>query len=203
MDLQHYIKSGIIDSYCLGFTSPDENQEVERMAASHPGVQAEIDLVRKFISDGIVQQAIMPSRKVKDNVFKTIYRQEATHQQEFVPLLDELSSVIALKDVLAKNSCAAPQEDFDNLFIQPLPSTREITNLAIWVKQGHEKEIHEDMHEFIAIINGSCIMKFEGSGSRPYVAGDVIHIPPGLFHSASVTSVEPMMAIVQRQYFLS
>lgn len=196
---QILLSSGLIETYCLGFTSLEENAEVEAMAAKYPAVQAEIERVRSYIQVSIINSAIRPSPSIKNKLFKNIYRQEAKHQRHFVPLLDEDTSLQSLEEVLGYNLCIPPDEDFDNIFIQNLPSTVEVVNLAVWVKGGQEREIHEDLNEYIAILEGSCIMQFEDAEGLSYAKGDVIHIPPGLYHSAVITSEEPMIAIVQRQ----
>ena len=91
-----------------------------------------------------------------------------------------------------------PADDFDNLHVVGLPSTNEIINFAVWAKQGHEEEMHDDRNEYLAILDGSCDMYMNGVKTS-YKKGDIITIKTGISHYAVITSAQPMFALVQRQ----
>lgn len=198
MNATEFIQSGIIETYCLGFTSNEENILVEKMAAEHKEVKNEIERVRTSFKEFLVRRKIQPSPSVKKSVMKNIYSQQATANKEWVPLMNEEVDFKRFYEAVEANKLVAPVDFYDNLFVQQLPCTNEVINFAVWAKAGHEKEVHFDYNEFIAILEGSCNMLMEGK-IIAYQKGEVITIPPGIPHQAIVTSEQPMFALVQRQ----
>lgn len=198
MKLQDFLASGIIENFCLGFSSDEESKLVKKMAAAYPEVQQELDEVRTSLHLILKRAEIKPARSVKMAVMKSIYSQQASIEPGFVPLLDTVNNFDSIYAALAANDIHWPTENFDNLYAQELPSTREIINFAVWVKNGHEEEMHTDRNEFIAVLEGSCEMVMQ-SGRTKYGKGDIINIPINVPHSAEITSAEPMFALVQRQ----
>jgi len=200
VNIQAYIDSGIIEVYCLGFTTPEEASEVEEMAALYPQVAAEIERIRTTFNDFIGRQEITPSVKVKQGVMRTIYKQQSQTKHEYVPLLDELKDSHLLFDTVKANQLAATSSTDEDLTILELPSTKEVINLAVWAKTGVGEENHEAFDEYVAIMKGSCNM-YLNEEKISFSEGAIIHIPRQVTHRAVVTSEEPMFAIVQRQSF--
>lgn len=198
MTKEDFFISGMIEAYCLGFTSAEENILVENMASLYPEVKNELETVRSAMNMYIKEVTIQPPPQIKSRVMTTIYSQVAEEKKEFVPLLNRIGDSALLLENAEANHLEFPTEDFDNLFMQPLPSTREVINFAVWAKKGHEAEIHDDMIEYIAVLEGSCNMYF-GNDKKSYKQGDIIVIPPHILHKAEITSSKPMFALVQRQ----
>ncbi len=198
MSIDEYIGSGIIETYCLGFTSPEENRQVEAWAVQYPEVQAEIEKIRISMLSVLQGSELKPRPSVKAAVMNTIYSQQSLIHSQFVPLMHEEKDFSRFYEAVKANQLGAPAPDFDNIVMQELPSTVEVINFAVWVKQGHEEESHNDMKEFIAILEGSCDM-FVGGEKTSYSKGQIIQIPVHVPHYAVVTSSTPMFALVQRQ----
>src|SRR5436190_22663728 len=51
MDIKEYIASGILEIYVMGSLSPEELQEVERMAGEHPEVANELKAVQDAVNN--------------------------------------------------------------------------------------------------------------------------------------------------------
>jgi quercetin dioxygenase-like cupin family protein len=198
MNLKEYIASGIIETYCLGFTSAEENELLEKMAGEYPEVQQELQRVRTSLDEILKQNEIRPAASVKTAVMNNIYRQQAIIHPEFVPLMHEQIGFERFFESAKANKLKAPASAFENLFVLELPSTPEIINFAVWAKKGHEEESHSDRKEFIAILDGSCDMFMNGEKTS-YSKGSIIDIPVDVPHYAVITSEEPMFALVQRQ----
>ncbi len=198
MNLKDFIASGVIETYCLGFASKEENQLVEKMAAQHPEVKQEVEEVRKSLENILKSSEIKPSGGIKTAVMTTIYTQQAVLQPIFVPLLASAPDFGRIEASVTANGLQWPTENFDNIFMQELPSTPEIINFAVWVKTGHDEEMHTDRNEFIAVLEGSCDMIMDNKRTS-YAKGDIIHIPINVPHYAVITSEKPMFALVQRQ----
>jgi anti-sigma-K factor RskA len=51
LNVQEYIASGILESYVLGVTSAEESAEVQRLAAQHPEIQAELNTLSAALEE--------------------------------------------------------------------------------------------------------------------------------------------------------
>lgn len=198
MDPAAFIRSGIIETYCLGFTSDEENNVVKQMAAMHPQVKREIEKVRSSFNDILQERKMQPSPSVKTAVMNKIYTQQALLNKEWVPLMHQPVSFSRYHESATANHLTAPLTALDHIHVQELPSTKEIINFAVWAKDGHEEEVHGDRFEYIAILEGSCDMFMEGKKTA-FGKGEIISIAPGIPHHAVITSEQPMFALVQRQ----
>lgn len=65
MTAHELISSGMLESYCLGFTGKEENTLVEKMAGQFPEVQAELDRIRESLSAFLLNNNVPPSRGLK------------------------------------------------------------------------------------------------------------------------------------------
>lgn len=198
MNAAEFIQSGIIETYCLGFTGNEENILVEKMAVDYPEVREEIERVRASFNQFLQKRKIQPSSSVKTAVMNTIYSQQASLKKEWVPLMHEATDFTRYHQSATANQLKYPEEPFENIYVQELPSTREVINFAVWAKSGHEEEAHYDRNEYIAILDGSCDMYMEGKITA-YKKGEIIPIMAGIPHHAIITSAQPMFALVQRQ----
>ncbi len=198
MNVKDFIASGIIETFCLGFSSAEENELVERMAGAHPEVQQEINEVRSSLEKILKSSEIKPASSIKTAVMNSIYSQQAAVQPVFVPLMNTLPNFETIQASVIANKLQWPTEDFENMHVQELPSTLEIINFAVWVKKGHDEEMHTDRIEYIAVLDGSCEMVMENKRTA-YSKGDIISIPINVPHYAVITSAKPMFALVQRQ----
>lgn len=198
MNAQEFITSGLIESYCLGFTSQAENELIEQMALRYAEVQQEIVRVRALMNNVLKQTEIKPAPSVKTALMNTIYSRQSLSHPEFVPLMHETTDFERFYASASANNLKGPVESFENLFVQELPSTVEVINFAVWAKKGHEEESHDDRKEFIAILEGSCDMFMNGE-KKSFSKGEIIDIPVNIPHYAVITSAKPMFALVQRQ----
>ncbi len=198
MNVQKYISSGVIESFCLGFTTVQQNEVIVQTAALYPEVQEEIDTVRASLNSIVKEAAIKPRASVKRAVMNTIYTQQAQLYPQYVPLMHEPVDFERLYTSVKINELKVPQQSFENLYVQELPSTTEIINFAVWAKKGHEEEFHTDRMEYIAVLERSCDMFMNGEKTS-FVKGDIITIPINVPHYAVITSAQPMFALVQRQ----
>lgn len=171
---------------------------VEEMAATYPEVKQEIEKVRGSFKTFLLERNIQPSASVKTAVMNTVYSQQAVLKKEWVPLMNQPGDFARYIESAHANKLEAPPIFYDNIYVQELPSTREVINFAVWAKTGHEEEAHYDRNEYIAVLEGSCDMIMEGK-ILSYKKGEIIPIKAGIPHHAIITSQQPMFALVQRQ----
>ena len=191
----------MIENYCLGFCTEEEVQEVEKLAAIHPAIQSEIEKIRDYFEKQIYDEAIQPSASVKLAILEAVYKQQAADDHRYAPLININTPAAELEEWVALNKIETYGGEFENLYITALPSANKVINFIIAAKNGHDEELHEDFIEYLFVIAGGCTMDFEGKEIH-YRAGEIISILPNVKHSAIITSKHPMLALVQRQFYI-
>ena len=81
MDVQDYILSGIVESYVLGLSSPEESAEFERMCAAHHEVLAARNAFEIQLENGLQEQKMEPPRELKSRIFSEIGREKSPVNQ--------------------------------------------------------------------------------------------------------------------------
>lgn len=83
MNVKEYISSGIVESYVLGLTSPEEQAEFENMCRQYPEIlQARIDF-ELALERQAIQNAVEPPSSLKQKVIQAISPAEA----KIVPII--------------------------------------------------------------------------------------------------------------------
>jgi anti-sigma-K factor RskA len=72
MDINSYIASGILESYVLGSTSPEETVEVEQMAIKYPEVKAELRAIEDTLESYAFNHAEAPPAHLKSQIWNTL-----------------------------------------------------------------------------------------------------------------------------------
>lgn len=95
MDIQAYIATGIIDSYVLGLTTPEETSEVESLARQYPALQKEIDDIRASLETYAQQFVQTPPPGLKDKIWAALSEEEDKSNGTFLaPQADSQSDSI-------------------------------------------------------------------------------------------------------------
>ena len=96
MDPKEYISSGIIESYVLGLTSPEEAEEFERMCASYSEVRMARDHFEYQLEQNAIAVGVQPPKKLKSLVLSEIEIDAQKSGNLFTtgPLLREQASTI-------------------------------------------------------------------------------------------------------------
>lgn len=77
MELDHYIQSGIIESYVLGLATNVEVEELQYMRRLYPELNSEITAVEKRMEKTAFAEAVLPPEQLKDRIFQRInWREE-------------------------------------------------------------------------------------------------------------------------------
>lgn len=90
MNIQEYISSGVIEQYMLGLTTPEETQEVEKMAASHPEVKEAIVSYQTTLESLHDLQKVTPPAGTKESILNAIRKEKNNKDEE--PSIKELYS---------------------------------------------------------------------------------------------------------------
>ena len=65
MNIQEYISSGILESYVLGATTPEERKEVEKYSAMYPEIKLELEEIEKAMNNYATQHSVTPPSHLK------------------------------------------------------------------------------------------------------------------------------------------
>jgi len=66
------ISSGILESYAMGLSTAEENQQVEQWIVQYPEVAAELAAIRSGLESYAAAHAVAPSGKVKEKLFSQL-----------------------------------------------------------------------------------------------------------------------------------
>jgi mannose-6-phosphate isomerase-like protein (cupin superfamily) len=179
-DVEKYIESGVIESYCLGNLSEAEAKTLIELAAEHPAVQAEIDRTLEVLENYGPQR--QPSPQLKNRVlnFLDAYLQPEKVELANLPLIHLHSDVFAWAHTMTG---LEPEVHLDNFAIRELKKTPELELNLVWL-YGKMVEDEHDPDEFVEsflILEGACECDFEGKIVR-FGAGDYFDVPPGVKH---------------------
>lgn len=76
MDVEECMASGIIDRYCLGFTSAAEDVVIRELAKDNPFIQQEIDAINASLESVIKQGVLELEAASKKVMFKKLKWQQ-------------------------------------------------------------------------------------------------------------------------------
>lgn len=65
MDVQDYIDKGMVESYVLGISSPEEQEEMELLLQEHPELRAELQSVERSIHKLWLEDAVPPPTELR------------------------------------------------------------------------------------------------------------------------------------------
>jgi hypothetical protein len=72
MDINSYIASGILESYVLGFATPEEIAEVEQMAIKYPELKVELRAIEDTLESYAFENAEAPPVHLKNQIWNTL-----------------------------------------------------------------------------------------------------------------------------------
>jgi mannose-6-phosphate isomerase-like protein (cupin superfamily) len=199
MNVDEYIKSGILELYVLGLASETEIKEVERMAGEHPVIRKEIFELNNAIESLAKKHSRKPSLTVKPMVLAGIDYMERLKKGEplsYPPELNENSKIQDYAPWLERQDMVAPAR-FDEIYVKLIGYTPQMTTGIVWIKEMAPEEVHNDEFERFLIVEGECEIYVDGK-PNVLVPGNYFSIPLHSVHHVKVTSDIPCKVILQR-----
>jgi mannose-6-phosphate isomerase-like protein (cupin superfamily) len=197
--VKDYIASGILEMYVLGDISPQEKEEVERMALLHTEVAEEIEAIDLSLQQYARLNAVVPDPIVKPFLMATIDYSERIMNGEQVsapPLLTENSVIADYSSWLQREDMAAPVQ-LNDVHAKIIGYTKEMITAIVWIKEMAPQEMHDNEIEKFLIVEGTCDIIIEDE-LHQLKAGDMLSIPLYKNHLVKVTSSIPCKVILQR-----
>lgn len=98
MNTKEYISSGIIESYILGFASPEEAGILECVMKNNAEVKAAFEEAQQTLEDLATSQAVAPPADLKSKIWNKI-QQEQTTEEVQPPAIKDIPTVRPQQDI--------------------------------------------------------------------------------------------------------
>lgn len=199
VNINDYIRSGMIESYVLGLATDEEAKEVEAMAASHDEVRAAIDEFSKILEQQVMSDTVAPNQLMKPMLMATINYIDRMQKGEpigFPPMLHGGSKITDYWEWLTREDMTLPP-DFKDIYVRIIGHTSKVTTAIVWIKDMAPEEVHANEIEKFLIVEGSCEIIIE-KDVHQLATGDFFEIPLFKSHTVKVTSDIPCKVILQR-----
>lgn len=197
--ISELIKSGKLESYILGFASPEEIVEVELMAKLHPEVKKELNTIETDLEHYAFDNAISPNPTIKPFVLASIDYSDRLSNGEnptSIPVLNADSKISDYEQWLNREEMTLP-DDFQNIYAKIIGYTPQMVSAIAWLKDVTLQEVHEHELEKFLIVEGSCEMSFLDK-HYSLKAGDYLEIPLKAQHTLTITPGVICKVILQR-----
>lgn len=195
-NIKDFINSGIIEVYCMGAATDEEQLQVEQMAQQYPEVRDEIRAVREALENYALGSSPVPFAEIKNKIMEVIASEE-NNRLSFPPRITTQTNIEEWQEYISRNSITTPV-DYDMFYLLNLPSNEQQYSYMAWARQGAVlEETHGEEDEYLFMMEGHCSVTIAGVIGY-YKAGDVVFIPKGALHRAEALSTEPMLLIGQR-----
>lgn len=194
MDLQAYIKSGIIEDYCLGVLPTEESKKVAQMAMDFPEIKQEVDAYTEALGQYGANAAQFSAAKAKNKIFSTITNliTEQTSNLEQLPLLNKYSEYTNWLKIVKP---MLPEKLHKPTLVRSLRNDDCVSQLLIWTTVNFPEEIHNNEQECFIILEGRCRCHI-GDQIIEMGPGDFLEVPMHKHHDVQI--LEPVLALVQR-----
>lgn len=72
MNIREYIDNGMVESYVLGLSTPDESEELERLVREHPELETEFAAVERTIQQLLFEEAVLPPATLRSRTLQPV-----------------------------------------------------------------------------------------------------------------------------------
>ncbi|WP_221393978.1 cupin domain-containing protein [Dyadobacter sp. NIV53] len=198
-EVSRFIDSGILEMYVLGDTSPEQNEQMERMLKEHVEIREELYSIEVALEKYAINQAAPVDPTIKPFLMATVdYMQRISNGEpvSFPPQIAADSLISDYNDWLnrADLQLTGPLDEIEAHIIG---STPELTTAIVWIRNGAPAEIHKKELETFLIVEGTCNIVVEGKDNH-LGRGDIFTIPLYRSHYVQITSAIPCKIILQR-----
>lgn len=179
-DLQLYIASGVIESYCLGNLPEVEARELLDLASRYPEIQVEIEETLAALENYHLSHSASDDLKTRTLHFLEPFLTNDGIDLIELPLIDKYSNAIAWQNAVKD---LQPEFRGGDFALRQLKTNTELEMNLVWLYSELVEDAHpeEDFIESFLILEGACECNFEGQIVR-FSAGDYFDVPVGVKH---------------------
>lgn len=197
MDILKYIASGVLEEYCLGLLSEEDEAYLIQMTILYPEIKEELTAVESAMEKIAVSNAIEPAPGVKQRILAAL----GFDGTETIANLDQLPTISANTDRQAWFNTLKhliPDEPSEDFSCEVFRSDDHIRQMLVITKIDVKEEQHSDYLESFFILEGRCECTV-GNNVYTLGTGDFLEIPLHLKHNIKLLSPY-VMAILQYEY---
>ncbi|MEM6963927.1 MAG: cupin domain-containing protein [Bacteroidota bacterium] len=203
MDVHAYLKSGIIERYCLGLTTPRETNELMAWCEEHPIIAKELKESEIALSAYLASFQTLPSTQSRRIVKHCIQENEAWKNAKLFGEQMQLKEFINISrgtnpyNIRRIVKDLHPTAHYENMAHHALYAKDNYELSLVWIKKIVSMEKHSMLDERFLILEGKadCYIDKEIFAME---ADDFIQIPPRSHRKVVVTSATPAKVILSR-----
>lgn len=179
-DLNLYIASGVIESYCLGNLPEVEARELLDLASRYPEIQVEIEETLAALEKYNLSHFASEDLKTRTLNFLETFLSQSPIDLNDLPLITRHSDAFAWKEAVKD---LLPENRNDDFAVRHLKANPDVEINLVWLYSELVEDQHseEDFKESFLIVEGTCECNFEGQIVR-FSAGDYFDVPVGVKH---------------------
>ncbi|HEY8931304.1 MAG TPA: cupin domain-containing protein [Mucilaginibacter sp.] len=198
MDIDQYIGSGILEAYCLGLLTGEEQADVLKITALYPEVKAELDAVELSFEQLANLTAVEPANHLKGRLLASIDfgADDFSLSADDLPVLSASQSPQPWLDLFAH---LIPEEPVDAFNVNVIRDDAIVQQMLITANTDAAEEEHSEFYEGLFILKGSCVCVI---GGEVYALGpgDFVEMPLNTKHNVTLTT--PFVTAVLQYRFV-
>ncbi len=195
MDIQAYIQSGILEEYCLGLLSPQEEVVLLTTCAEHPELQLALGDMQKALMGYTSAHASVPPAGLEEHIWQAINNKtkEQNISLNHLPLIDRYSDHTKWIEAMAP---LLPGDDNTEPIFHELRNDNGVQQYLVVADADVPGEVHVDECERLLILSGMCECNI-GENVVRLGPGGFLEIPLHVLHSIKLMTPR-VTAILQR-----
>jgi mannose-6-phosphate isomerase-like protein (cupin superfamily) len=197
MDIQAYIKSGILEEYCMGQLSGEEQAFLIQMTLLYPEIKKALTEVELLIEKLAISAAVEPRPVIKDRIFTELGFVSADIQLNIMKLAAIDKNADHEAWLRAVNSLIH-DKPADGFVRHELRKDDHLQQMLVIAATDVAEEEHGDYLESFLILKGDCECTV-GNDLFKLSAGDFIAIPLHVKHDIKILSPH-VVAVLQYQF---
>lgn len=196
MDTGKYIESGVLEEYCLGLLSEEEEAYLIQLTMLYPEVKAELTAIEIAMEKMAVLNAVEPNPSVKQKVLSAIgFNVAAPLNINDLPVISNAGDPESWISLFSHLIPGEPSEDFVSHLIR---DDEHVQQMLVISKTNVPEEEHGDMLESFFILQGRCECTV-GEAFYALGPGDFIEIPLHTKHDIKLVTPH-VTAVLQYRF---
>ena len=196
INIEEYIKNGIVEDYCLNLIKEPEKSDFEKALRLYPELRREFEEVQESLYRYATLNAMAPPKYSKEKIWNTLQNLNLEENMELsnLPIINQYSDYKKWLEVVKP---LLPKEVPKGHFMKNLTQTETVMQLLVMTSTDVEDEVHEDVYESFIILEGECECRIGDHTIVRLKAGGFMNIPLNEHHDLKIIS-DHVVGIMQR-----
>jgi mannose-6-phosphate isomerase-like protein (cupin superfamily) len=197
MDIQKYIESGVLEAYCLGLLSEQDEAYLIQVSMLYPEIKSELAAVELVLEKMAELTAVEPNLAIKQKILASIgFDESSILNLDDLPVITEGMPYQPWLKALAHLIPDDPKEDF---ICHVLREDKIAQQMLITGNTNVPEEEHGDFYESLFVLRGRCECTI-GEQLFALGEGDFVEIPLNTPHDIKL--VTPYVTAVLQYRFV-